>query len=98
MRRFHYSLRWMLAVSMALVFAGLARSAGAEVKTFIQEYRYRAGQGDDKNAIRIIALRNVKRLLLEALGTYLKKETETRSDWKTTWASSCSTDRPRAGR
>jgi tetratricopeptide (TPR) repeat protein len=65
---------------MALVFAGSAKSAGAEIKTFIQEYRYRAGQGDDKNAIRIIAMRNVKRLLLEALGTYLEKETATRSD------------------
>jgi hypothetical protein len=56
MRRSHYLSRWMLAVFMALVFEGLAKSAGAEVKTFIQEYRYRAGQGDDKNAIQIVAI------------------------------------------
>jgi hypothetical protein len=43
----------------------------AETKIFTKEYTYHAGDEDSKNSSRTIALREVKRLLLEELGTYL---------------------------
>lgn len=51
----------------------------AETKTFIKEYTYQASEDDSRNSSRIIALREVKRLLLEELGTYLESETEVKN-------------------
>lgn len=51
----------------------------AEVKPFIEEYTYKASEADSKLSSRTIALREVKRLLLEKLGTYLMSETEVRN-------------------
>lgn len=51
-------------------------SVFAETKTFIKEYTFHAGDEDSKNSSRVIALREVKRLLLEELGTYLESTTE----------------------
>lgn len=51
----------------------------AEIKTFIKEYTYQAGDEDSKNSCRVISLREVKRLLLEELGTYLESETEVKN-------------------
>lgn len=48
----------------------------AETKIFIKEYTYQAGDEDSKNSCRVISLREVKRLLLEELGTYLESVTE----------------------
>jgi tetratricopeptide (TPR) repeat protein len=48
----------------------------AETKTFIKEYTYTASDEDSKNSSRTISLREVKRLLLEELGTYLETITE----------------------
>lgn len=48
----------------------------AEMKTFIKEYTYQASEDDSRNSSRIIALREVKRILLEELGTYLESVTE----------------------
>jgi len=48
----------------------------AETKTFIKEYAFQASEDDSRNSSRTIALREVKRLLLEELGTYLESETE----------------------
>jgi len=48
----------------------------AELKTFVKEYTYHASEEDSKNSSRTISLREVKRLLLEELGTYLESETE----------------------
>jgi len=47
----------------------------AELKTFIKEYTYQAGEYDSKVTCRTLALEQVKRLLLEELGTYLESET-----------------------
>jgi tetratricopeptide (TPR) repeat protein len=47
----------------------------AETKTFIKEYTYQASEVDSKQTSRILALDQVKRLLLEELGTYLESET-----------------------
>jgi tetratricopeptide (TPR) repeat protein len=50
--------------------------AFAEIKVFEKEYTYEAGEDDSKNSSRAIALREVKRLLLEELGAYLESRTE----------------------
>ena len=57
-------------------FLLFANSSFAETKTFIKEYTFQAGDEDSKNSSRVIALREVKRLLLEELGTYLESTTE----------------------
>jgi tetratricopeptide (TPR) repeat protein len=46
-----------------------------ETKTFTKEYNYQAAAQDDKNTSRIIALREVKQILLDELGEYLLNET-----------------------
>ena len=48
----------------------------AEKKTFVKEYTYQASEADSKLSSRSIALEQVKRLLLEELGTYLESHTE----------------------
>jgi len=48
----------------------------AETQTFIKEYTYQASEADSKLSSRTIALEQVKRLLLEELGTYLESITE----------------------
>ncbi len=48
----------------------------AETKTFVREYTYQASDEDSKNSSRTISLREVKRLLLEELGTYLESTSE----------------------
>ncbi|MGO9136493.1 MAG: tetratricopeptide repeat protein [Syntrophales bacterium] len=50
----------------------------AETKTFIREYTYEAGETDSKISCRAIALEQVKRLLLEELGTYVESVTVVR--------------------
>jgi tetratricopeptide (TPR) repeat protein len=57
----------------------IAHLAFAETKTFIKEYTYQASEDDSRNSSRVIALREVKRLLLEELGTYLESETEVKN-------------------
>ncbi len=48
----------------------------AELKTFVKEYTYQASEADSKISSRTIALEQVKRLLLEELGTYIESHTE----------------------
>ncbi len=51
-------------------------SAHAKVMTFTKEYTYQASEADSKLSCRAIALEQIKRLLLEQLGTYLESQTE----------------------
>jgi tetratricopeptide (TPR) repeat protein len=51
----------------------------AELKTFIKEYTYQASDFDSKISSRTIALEQVKRLLLEEVGTYLISETDVKN-------------------
>jgi hypothetical protein len=67
----------VLIMIIAILF--IATTAFAETKTFIKEYTYHAGDEDSRNSSRIIALREVKRLLLEELGTYLESQTEVKN-------------------
>jgi len=53
--------------------------ASAEIKTFIKEYTYQASEDDSRNSSRVTAMREVKRLLLEELGTYLESITEVKN-------------------
>jgi tetratricopeptide (TPR) repeat protein len=69
--------RTRIVPSTGLVFFFmLANLAFAETKTFIKEYTYQAGEYDSKISCRTLALEQVKRILLEELGTYLESETE----------------------
>jgi tetratricopeptide (TPR) repeat protein len=63
----------LIATLSFLLFTNYAL---AEMKTFIKEYTYQASDEDSKNSSRTVALREIKRLLLEELGTYLESETE----------------------
>ena len=53
--------------------------AVAEIKIFEKEYTYQASELDSKVSSRAIALEQIKRLLLEELGTYLIAETEAKN-------------------
>jgi tetratricopeptide (TPR) repeat protein len=53
--------------------------AFAETRVFIEEYTYQASEADSKFSCRVIALEQVKRLLLEKLGIYLESETEVKN-------------------
>ena len=48
----------------------------AEVQTFVRDYTYQASEADSKQSCRVIATEQVKRLLLEEIGTYLESHTE----------------------
>ena len=66
----------LLAVIFSLIFA---ITTFAEMKTFVREYTYEAGEADSKLTSRAIALEQVKRLVLEELGTYLQSNTEVKN-------------------
>jgi hypothetical protein len=65
----------LFSVSVFLVFM-IATGALAKMKTFIRDYTYQASELDSKQSCRLIATEQVKRLLLEELGTYLESHTE----------------------
>ena len=72
------TLRYFLAFAVltlaALVLACHSRAEAAET-VFSRDYTYRASDADSKLSSRAVALEQVKRILLEELGTYLKSET-----------------------
>lgn len=57
--------------------------AHANTVTFEKEYRYQASDADSKLSCRTISLEQVKRLLLEQLGTYIDGESQVK-DFKLT--------------
>ena len=59
-----------------LIVLFIPHNAFAELKTFIKEYSYQASDFDSKMSSRTIALEQIKRLLLEEVGTYLTSETD----------------------
>ena len=75
------SLLYYLLVCFEIIFTLVFSSASvfAGTRTFIKEYTYQASEDDSRNSSRVIALREVKRLLLEELGTYLESETEVKN-------------------
>ena len=62
-----YLVCFSFLISAAIVFA--------EIKSLIKEYTYQASELDSKTSCRAIALEQVKRELLEELGTYVESTT-----------------------
>ena len=61
--------------SVALVFFFiLANLAFAATKVFVEDYTYQASEYDSKVTCRALALEQVKRLLLEKIGTYVSSQ------------------------
>jgi len=72
------NLRLMsLLTILLLLFVSNPAHAGS--KTFTMEYTYQASEQDSKVSCRTNALNQVKRLLLEELGTYLESHTEVKN-------------------
>ncbi len=69
-------MKKIIPLIIAMFFFTSFSLAPAETKTFIKEYTYQASEVDSKVSCRAIALEQVKRLLLEELGTYLESHTE----------------------
>jgi len=66
-------------VGMWIFIFAYGNLAIAGLVTFQKEYTYQASEADSKLSSRAIALEQVKRLLLEELGTYLESETEVKN-------------------
>ena len=66
-RLISYLIYFTLLISATIVFA--------EIKSLIKEYTYQASELDSKTSCRTIALEQVKRELLEELGTYIESTT-----------------------
>ena len=62
--------------NLALLLLLIPSTTYAKTVTYFKEYRYQASEGDSKLSCRTVAFEQVKRLLLEELGTYLLSETE----------------------
>ena len=79
MNAYHFlSTHFSLLTLICILFLSLANTTSihAEVVNFVKEYTYEANEADSKISCRAIAIEQVKRLLLEELGTYLESETE----------------------
>ncbi|MDQ5987569.1 MAG: hypothetical protein CSYNP_03314 [Syntrophus sp. SKADARSKE-3] len=61
--------------SVFILLIALSSYAFAAQKTFIRDYTYEASELDDKISCQSIALEQVKRLLLEEMGTYVESST-----------------------
>jgi tetratricopeptide (TPR) repeat protein len=80
----HDKLRSFLFCSFSILIVLLSTDLSiAKQVTFEREYTYQASEADSKLSCRTIALAQVKRLLLEELGTYLESCTEIK-DYKLT--------------
>jgi tetratricopeptide (TPR) repeat protein len=73
------SILTRIALLSFLLVILIPNSLSAEIKTFIKEYTYNASEVDNELSRRATAMREVKRLLLEELGTYLECITEVRN-------------------
>ncbi len=72
----HNAYNKIFFITIAMFFVLVSNHVSASEKAFIKEHTYRASDIDSKVSCRAIALEQVKRLLLEELGTYLISETE----------------------
>src|SRR5512133_3432605 len=64
-----------LLLTVIIIFFSENSLKAADV-TLVKEYTYQASEADSKLSSRAIALEQIKRLLLEELGTFLSSETE----------------------
>ena len=63
-------------ILLAIVLLALPALGGAAQKEFVESYTYTAGETDSKLTCRTVSMIEVKRLLLERIGTYLTSRTE----------------------
>jgi len=64
---------------LAIILLIAASPCLAAIKVFEREYTYQASEADSKLSSRTVSLAEVKRLLLEELGTYLESVTEVKN-------------------
>lgn len=64
------------AIVLGLILLFVPQSNWADSEIFVESYSYNAGEADSKLTCRTVSLLEVKRLLLEKLGTYLETRTE----------------------
>lgn len=75
-----YDMNMVIKISIVILVVLIAPLAAyAEPVKFEKEYTYQASDIDSKVSSRAIALEQVKRALLEQLGTYLVSETEVKN-------------------
>lgn len=60
----------------AVLLLAMPGSGLAAAREFVESYTYNAGESDSKLTCRTVSLLEVKRLLLEKIGTYLESRTE----------------------
>jgi hypothetical protein len=79
MKTYKLKVLWRLVVLfvITIILAGWQKAIAKPI-TVTREYTYRASEADSKLTSRTIAMEQVKRLLLEELGTYLVSNTEVR--------------------
>ena len=66
----------LISIVIFMVLSFLVQLANATPVIVIKEYTYHASEFDTQETSRVIALEQVKRSLLEELGTYLESDTE----------------------
>ncbi len=66
----------IFSVVMTTFFVFVHAEAEAADVSFVKEYTYQASEADSRNSCRSISLEQIKRLLLEELGTFLISSTE----------------------
>ena len=69
----------MKAIIIFIILFIIPAFAGADSKTFPRDYTYQAGEADSKVSSRSVAMEQVKRLLLEEIGTYIESHTEVKN-------------------
>src|SRR5208282_6934172 len=72
-------MRDCFIVPFVAAFLLIVSPVFAETVTFTKEYTYQASDLDSKTSCRTIALEQVKRLLLEELGTYMEGQSEVKN-------------------
>jgi hypothetical protein len=63
-------------IIVVLVILSAPFTSMAASRNFIESYTYSSGDSDSKLTCRMVSLLEVKRLLLEKIGTYLESRTE----------------------
>jgi len=69
----------MKVIIIFVIFFVFPSFSWADSKTFPRDYTYQAGEADSKISSRSVAMEQVKRMLLEEIGTYIESHTEVKN-------------------
>lgn len=72
-------MKLLSVVATLLMLVVLATDSHAALRSIEKEYTYLASEADSKLSSRIVALEQVKRLILEEIGTFILSETEVKN-------------------